>query len=131
MFSSRHAILTGGETLDEGGLASVGVDLGEELGGGGKVGGPAEPSGVASVHVHVYANGSELDESVVHASEVGRLRVGALRDAQVGDQVGKRVGLNDGHDLGVGVFLDSLDDLVNVVVLILVNTIVVDEEFTV
>ena len=82
-------LLTGGETLDEGRLASIGVDLSEELCSRGQVGGPAEPSSVASIHVHVHANRGELDEGVVHAGEVGRLGVSALLDVQVGDQVGQ------------------------------------------
>lgn len=101
-FCSRHMVLTGGETPDEGRLASVGVDLSEELCGRGQVGGPAEPSSVASVHVHVYTDRGELDEGVVHASEVGRLGVGALLHAQVGDQVGQRVRLDDSDDTDIG-----------------------------
>ena len=86
---------------------------------------------MASVQIHGNTDRREGLDGVVRAFEVRGLSLLAVRVGQVGDQVGKRVGLNDGHDLGVGVFLDSLDDLVNVVVLILVNTIVVDEEFTV
>ena len=59
---------------------------------------------VASIHVHVDADGGELLEGVVDTGEVGRLRVGALLDAQVGDQVGERVGLDDSHDTNIGEF---------------------------
>ena len=46
---------TGGETADEGRLAGLGPDLGEELSSGLKVGGPAEPAWEGML---VYEEGS-------------------------------------------------------------------------
>ena len=56
--------LTGSETLDEGRLASRGVDLGEELSSGRQVGRPAEPSSVAGVEVHIDTDGVQLLDGV-------------------------------------------------------------------
>ena len=61
----KRGWLTGSETLDEGGSTCVLEDLSEELSSGSQVGGPAEPSGVASIQVHEYTNSRELLECVV------------------------------------------------------------------
>ena len=59
---------TGGETADEGRLAGLGPDLGEELSSGCQVGGPAEPASMASIHVLVHADLRQLLEGVGDAS---------------------------------------------------------------
>ena len=93
---------TGGETADEGQLAGLGPDLGEELSSGLKVGGPAEPASVSGIHVHVHADRGELVEGVGDAGLVGGLGVRALLDVQVGDQVGQGIGLNNSDDTDIG-----------------------------
>lgn len=115
----------GGEAADERGGAGVLEDGGEHLGGGAQVGGPAEPASMASIEVHVHADGRELLDGVVDAGlckdvnvsfplgkeecdayQVGGLSVGALLDVQVGDEVSQGVGLDDGNDADIGEFCD-------------------------
>jgi hypothetical protein len=86
---------------------------------------------VTSVEVHRDTDGGESLDSVVRALEVRGLRLLAVGVAHVRDQVGQRIGLNDSNDLSAWVLLDRINNLVNVVVLVLVDTILVDEEFTV
>lgn len=44
---------------------------------------------MTSVHVHEHTSLGKVGECVVDASEVSRLRVRALLDTEVGDQVGE------------------------------------------
>lgn len=83
----------GHETTEGLGAAGVLEDLGVHLGGGGKVRLPAEPASVTTIEVHGDVGKVELGDGVVGALEVGSLSAGALGHVQVGDEVGKRVGL--------------------------------------
>ena len=75
----RGKWLTGSETLDERGSTCVLEDLSEELSSGSQVGGPAEPSGVASIQVHEYTDSRELLECVVD----GRLQMRNILDSDI------------------------------------------------
>ena len=113
----------GREPADELGRVRGLVHLREERGRGLDVRGPAEPAGVAGVHVAVDADGGELLEGVGDARLVGGLGVGALLHVQVRDEVRERVGLDDRDDAHVGVLLDLRDDLVDVVVVLLLAAV--------
>lgn len=93
----------GGEATEEGRLASVAIELSEELGSRAQVGGPAEPAGVTSVEVHVDTDGVELLNSVDNALLVGALGTAALGDVQVSDQVRERVRFDDSNNADVRV----------------------------
>jgi hypothetical protein len=71
----------------------------------------SELTSVTSIHVHVHTNLGKVGECVVNAVEVRCLRVSALLDAQVGDQVGERIRLDDGHDTDVRVLCKLLLEL--------------------
>lgn len=60
------------------------------------------------IEIHVNIDGSELLDSIVHAGEVSRLSVSTLLDGQVGDQVGKGVGLNDRDDTDIGILCSNI-----------------------
>ena len=78
---------------------------------------------MASVHVHVNADGRKLLEGVGDTGLVRRLGVRALLHVQVGDEVGEGVGLDDCDDAHVGVLLELRDDLVDVVVVLLLAAV--------
>jgi hypothetical protein len=78
------------------------VELREEGGRGLEVGRPAKPASMSSVEVHVDTDGVELLDSIRNGLKVGRLGIGAFLNAQVGDQVGERVGLDDSNDANIG-----------------------------
>lgn len=83
----------GHEAAQRLGLAGVAPDFGEEFGGGREVGVPTKPAGVAGVDVRVHVREVEGLDGVFDAGDVGGLRVGALLDVQVGDEVAETVGL--------------------------------------
>lgn len=85
---------------------------------------------MTSIEVLEDTNGGELLQRVGDGVLVHGLCVRALLDVQVGDQVGERVGLDDGHDADVGELLDLGDDLVDVV-LVLCRAAVCDAELAV
>ena len=93
----------GGKTTEERRGASVLVDVGEELSGGGQVGGPTQPTSVTSIDVHVDTEGVEGLESVDDTLLVGALGARALGDVHVGDHVGERIGFDDSNNTDIGV----------------------------
>ena len=113
---SSTVILTGSETAEGLGGASVHVDLGEELTGGSQVGGPSEPSSVTGVDVHVNIECRQLLDSIYNTLFIRRLGTRTFRPAEVGDQVGQRIRLNDCDDSNrwvlyertIGKFLDGM-----------------------
>lgn len=100
----------GGITTKLLGAASGLVDLGELLGTGLEVGVPAEPATVTSVDVHDDVGKTEALQRVGDTILVGGLAVLAGLEVGVGDQVGKRVGLDQKSESRVGVGLDLRDD---------------------
>lgn len=66
------------------GLASIGVQLAKEVGGGLEVGRPAEPSGVATVQVHGDVGQIQLLDGIDGALEVGILGTGACAQVLAG-----------------------------------------------
>ncbi|KAI6749548.1 hypothetical protein HG530_014962 [Fusarium avenaceum] len=94
----------GDETSESGRLAGVLVDVGVQLGGRGKVGGPSEPATVTGVEVHGDMGEVKLLDGVDGELLVGRLGLGTLGSAQDGADV--RVLLKNALDLGnVGLVL--------------------------
>lgn len=120
----------GDETADGLGLAGGLVDVSEQSGGGLDVGGPAEPAAVASVKVLGDVGEVELGDGVVGALLVGRGGVGTLGNVGVGDEVGKRVGLDDKDGANVRVLDQELADGVDVG-LVVVDAVVGDGELAV
>jgi len=106
----------GGQATDETGRSSALVQRTEELSGGRQVGGPSQPSSVSGVKVGVdVAELVQLLDCVCDAGKIGGLSVGTFCYAQVGDQVGKTVGFDDGNHTNIREFLDLSHKLVNVV----------------
>lgn len=83
----------GNETTNARRLASVLVDLGEELSSGADVGRPAEPATMTGVEVHGDVGEVKFLNGVDGELLVSTLCLGALVDIQVGDQVSKGVRL--------------------------------------
>lgn len=75
-----------------------------------KVIGPAEPATVASIKVHGYVRHVERLQSVCNTVTVTRGGSLACSNIAVGDEVGKRVRLDDQGDGDLGVLLDDSDD---------------------
>lgn len=100
----------GGETADllRGSRGLVG--LGQLLRSGLEVGVPAEPAAVARVDVHDDVGKVEVLEGVGDAVAVAGRGVLAGLQVRVGDEVGKRVGLDDEREGDLGVRLEDLDD---------------------
>lgn len=69
---------------------------------------------MASIHIRGHIREIELLQGIRNATTVGLLRLSAPGDVQIGDHVGKRVGLNDHRHADVGVLLDLLPDPVDV-----------------
>lgn len=115
----------GGESTDSLWLASLGVELCEHVGGRADVGGPSEPSSVASIKVHGHVGKVQLLHGVDGEGLVGGCGVGALRDTHVGDHVSKGIWLDDEDDLDIAVLHYVTADGINVV-LVLGNTTVGD-----
>lgn len=77
MFALEKQRITYGHATKLRGLASIGVQLAKEVGGGLEVGRPAEPSGVATVQVHGDVGQIQLLDGIDGALEVGILGTGA------------------------------------------------------
>lgn len=88
----------GSETTEEGGGSGVSVEVSEQLSSGAQVGGPSEPSSMASVDVGVDANGVELLESVGDTLGISGLCTGTLSNVQVGDHVGQRIRFDNSNN---------------------------------
>jgi len=89
---------TGGETAEGLWGARILIDLGEKLTGGSQVGGPSEPSSVTGVDVHANVECRQLLDSVDNTLFICCLCAGTLRPTEVGDNVGQRIGLDDGDN---------------------------------
>lgn len=100
----------GGDTADLAGRAGGLVHLCEPLGSGLEVVVPAQPATVAGVNVHDDVGEVEGLESVGNTLLVATCGLLARSDVAVGDQVGKRVGLNDQGKGLVGVCLEDAGD---------------------
>lgn len=120
----------GSETTDEGALATVGPHRDEEISSGRDVGWPAEPSGVTGIHVHVDASSGEGLEGIGGGRLVTISGSRAAWVAQVGDQVGQRVGLNDSNDGRAWVPLDRSGNTIDIA-LVLGGTTLIEEELSV
>lgn len=101
--TSMGKALTGGETTDTVGSTGTREEVTEELSSRGDVSGPSEPSSVTGVEVEVDVGLAEFLDGVDGHALVDILGSGAARVAQVGDQVGKRIGLDDSDDTDLGV----------------------------
>jgi len=119
----------GGKTLDTI-VRDALVDVGEHRRCGIDVCGPSEPSSVTSIEVEPDVALLDGAEDVLGALLVSGLSNDAVVVAHVGDHVGEGIGLNDSDDTDIGVGRDSSRDGVDVG-LVLVDTIVVDVQFTV
>jgi hypothetical protein len=71
---------------------------------------PAEPASVTSINVHGNVGQVERLKSVRNTLTVARSRVLAGLEVGVGDQVGKRIGLDDQRNGNIGVLLEDGDD---------------------
>jgi hypothetical protein len=100
----------GGNASNLGGAAGGDVDVGKLLGTGREVLVPAEPPTVTSINVSHNVGQVERLQGVGDTLAVTRGGVLAGLQVDVGDEVGKRVGLNDQGKGLVGVGLDDSGD---------------------
>jgi hypothetical protein len=100
----KWSALTGSETTDTVSTTSRLEEVTEELSGRGDVSGPSEPASVTSIEVEVEVRLVEFLDSVDGGALVHVLGSCAARIAQVGDQVGERVGLHNSDDTDLRVF---------------------------
>ena len=85
----------------------VSLDYEEENGKRTQVVVPAEPATVTSIEVHGNVGEVELLECVCNTLTVTSSRSLACGKVDVGDKVGKGVGLDDQRDGNLGVLLDD------------------------
>ena len=71
---------------------------------------PAEPASVTGINVHGDVGQVELLESICNTFTVAGGGVLAGLEVAVGDQVGKRIGLDDQGNGHVGVLLEDGDN---------------------
>ena len=100
----------GGNAANLGGASGGDVDVGKLLGAGGEVLVPAEPPTVTSINVGHNVGQVEGLQGVGDTLAVARGGVLAGLQVDVGDEVGKRVRLNDQGKGLVGVGLDDIGD---------------------
>lgn len=80
---------------------------------------PTEPSSVGGIEIrHNVAKAMELLQGVGDTLLVGGLALLALLVVHIGSEIGKRIGLNNGHDGDIRIFLELGDNLVNILSLV-------------
>ena len=104
----------GGKTANRSWRPSTLPDRSKEVSSRLNVGAPSKPSSVTGIHVHGNVLKVEILQGVSNSSLVRRGGVRAFLHAEVGDQVGKTVRLDDEDDVDIRVSLDLSGDGINV-----------------